>query len=216
MVNDRLFELEKRQDIFNTIQKAPGLHLREISRRTNMPFTTLRYHINYLIKRNLIESRKESRFIRFYITENIGKNNKDMLNLLRQKTIRKIILILFLHIPTLTELSRYLEYYSTKGNEKEPGFSRSTSCIHSNLKRLIEADIIERITIENEIRYVMKNIEEIGDLLITYKNSFFDTQIDPVMEFNKKQDRIAKISDKERIDDLIGLIHDIFPPYLYY
>lgn len=216
MINNRLCELEKRQDIFNTIQIAPGLHLREISRRTNMPFTTLRYHINYLIKRNLIESRKEGRFVRFYVTENIGRNNKDLLNLLRQKTIRKIILILFLHIPTLTELSRYLEYYTNKGNGKEPGFCRSPPCIYSNLKKLIDADVIERVNIENEIRYIIKNIEEVSDLLITYKKSFFDKQIDPIMEFNKKQDKFAKKSDKERIDGLLNLIHDIFPPYLYY
>ena len=93
-------------------------------------------------------------------------------------------------------------------------FRRSPPCIYTHLKKLVDAGVLERVTIENEIRYTIKNFEEISDLIITYKNTFFDKQIEPVMKFLIKYDKIPLDSDKDRIDGLINLIYEIFPhPY---
>ena len=45
-----IMKLEPRQKIFNYIQKYPGMHLRDISRQTNIPKTTLVHHLKYLKK----------------------------------------------------------------------------------------------------------------------------------------------------------------------
>ncbi|MCK4365849.1 MAG: winged helix-turn-helix transcriptional regulator [Thermoplasmatales archaeon] len=45
--NENILELETRRQIYNIILENPGLHLRELSRRTNLSFGGLRHHLNY-------------------------------------------------------------------------------------------------------------------------------------------------------------------------
>ena len=77
MIKNGILELETRRRIYNFILKNPGLHLREISRRSNIPKTTLIYHLNFLEKQGLIKTEANSRFTRYYTTNKVGKKDKN-------------------------------------------------------------------------------------------------------------------------------------------
>ena len=46
-----ILQLESRRQIYILIKKHPGLNLMELIRRTNIPKSTLKYHIDFLKKK---------------------------------------------------------------------------------------------------------------------------------------------------------------------
>ena len=48
MERSEILNLENRRKIYNYIRDNPGLHLRELSRRLNIAYYNLDYHIRYL------------------------------------------------------------------------------------------------------------------------------------------------------------------------
>ena len=82
-MNKNIIKLETRRGLYKLISKNPGLHLQEICRRTNIPNTTLRYHLNFLKKNGLITEKSEDYYNRYYISNKIGVKDKKILHLLR-------------------------------------------------------------------------------------------------------------------------------------
>ena len=58
----------------------------------NMPKSTMDYHLRYLKKRNLISVIKKERYNHYYISKKIGREDKQLLSILREETPRRIIL----------------------------------------------------------------------------------------------------------------------------
>jgi len=54
-----ILKLEIRRKIYDFVDKNPGLHVREISRRMDIPINTLIYHIKYLKKLDVTAPRHE-------------------------------------------------------------------------------------------------------------------------------------------------------------
>ena len=79
---EKILELELRNKIFIFIQEYPGSHLREIERITKIPYSTLKYHLNYLNKHNLIIEKQEKGNNKYYSKTiksediNIRKNSR--------------------------------------------------------------------------------------------------------------------------------------------
>jgi predicted transcriptional regulator len=104
-----ILKLEKRKKIYDFIDKNPGLNIREISRKLNIPLTSLIYHLNYLKKLNLIIERQEGKYKKIFISYKIGADDKKILGLLRNKNSSKILLYLFLYLScSQIEISREL------------------------------------------------------------------------------------------------------------
>jgi len=72
----------------------PGLHEREIARKMNISLSTLDYHLHYLEKREMIVSRKDGRYTRYFVSFKVGAQDKKIIAILRQKTPRSIVLFL--------------------------------------------------------------------------------------------------------------------------
>ena len=85
--------LTPRDKIYSVIVQNPGLHFREIQRRTGVATGALQYHTDYLKKKSFIREEKEGKFSRFYALNSQVKDSK-LMNLLRQDSVRKIILFL--------------------------------------------------------------------------------------------------------------------------
>ena len=49
---EQVLALGVRREIFELIKQSPGLHFREIKRRTNLAIGALQYHLNVLEKNN--------------------------------------------------------------------------------------------------------------------------------------------------------------------
>lgn len=139
--NDNIFNLKVRRNIFQLLQKHPGLHFREISRQLDIRRSTLSYHLRYLEKKGVIKKIAENGFTRYYIAEDIADEKKTMLHLLRQEVPRNIILYMLSNTcASRIELSKKLDKHPTT--------------IEHHLKKLINKDVIELIPREKDGVYV--------------------------------------------------------------
>jgi len=198
--------LEIRRQIFNFILKYPGLHLREISRKLNIPKTTLNYHLKYLEKENFLLAKSDNRYTRYYPTKKVGNNDKEILGLMRQNLPRRIILFLFL----------YPEH--SRRNISED-LEKPLTTISFHLKKLLALNIIEKRRVGHSYAYRIKNQKEMYNLLISYENSLSDDILGPFLEYVKYvlPDGIPpsyRRRKKKDIDEIIEALYEIFPhPY---
>jgi len=198
--------LEIRRQIFNFILKYPGLHLRETSRKMDIPKTTLKYHLMYLEKENFLLAKSDNRYTRYYPTKKVGNNDKEILGLMRQDLPRRIILFLFLY----PEHSR---------RDISEDLEKPLTTISFHLKKLLALNIIEKRRVGHSYAYRIKNQKEMYNLLISYENSLSDDILGPFLEYVKYvlPDGIPpsyRRRKKKDIDEIIEALYEIFPhPY---
>lgn len=153
-----------RDQIYSTIVKNPGLHFREIQRRTNYATGALQYHIDYLKRKNFIREEKEGKFSRYYSIEEKGTDHK-LMNLLRQNQVRTIVLFL------LNKRRATINIIA-----EATGMSTSTAQFH--LKKLIETNVVHEEREKEIIFYSIPNKEPLMELLIIHRKSFLDNLVD--------------------------------------
>ena len=97
-----------RRLIYSYIFKYPGLNRTNLSKKIGISYSTLKYHLNHLIKQELIVEKKVHKNNRYYAKNTIGAYEKKILNILREDTPRAIILYIDAYIsPTLNELASF-------------------------------------------------------------------------------------------------------------
>jgi len=159
---DEALFLDTRQRIFNLIEQNPGLHFREIQRRTNLAVGSLQYHLDYLVKKNLIKIEKRGKFTRYYTSggPQLGESQATM-SLLRQESLRKIVIFL-------------LTNRRVNNTKIADALGLSPSTVSWHLEKLTTAGIIEKKRKGRKIFYKLVNPDEAANLLRIYKRSFFD------------------------------------------
>lgn len=160
--------LEARQKIYNVLKDSPGLHFREIQRRTGFATGLLQYHLDYLIKKHLIRQIKEKKFTRFYLIREEQVDEKEMAAL-RQEGQRKIIMLL---------LNK--KRATNKQIAKAILISPSTASFH--LSKLLENGLITRVRKGKKTYFYLVEPEKHANLLVSYKKSFFDEMVDNFVE----------------------------------
>jgi len=141
---DNILNLNARQEIYSFINKNPGLHQRELSRRMDIPKTTLMYHIKFLKKLDLIDETQQGNSKYYYPTKKMGLQEKQILSLFRKEIPCKIfIYLLFSMSCSQVELSRELE------------IPRTT--ISRNIKKMLKMGIIEEATTHKGRVYPIPN-----------------------------------------------------------
>ncbi|WP_421077663.1 winged helix-turn-helix transcriptional regulator [Methanothermococcus sp. Ax23] len=161
--------LESRKKIYNLIKKSPGIHFREIEKRLNMAVGSLQYHLHYLEKRNIIRSEHYGDYVRYFPKDcQLDDTDKKILSFLRRKTSRHILLYLLEKPANHKEISENI------------GLSPSTISWHLN--KLVEAGIVEKTKKGRTSLFKVNNSERIINLLIIYKESFFDKLVDGFVE----------------------------------
>jgi DNA-binding MarR family transcriptional regulator len=135
-----IFDLKARNVIYNFIHENPGLHFRELGRKLNIPRTTLSYHLDYLKKHDLLIEKKEGRFLRFFISQDVSNKEKTILNILRQETTRNVLLYIVVMVAaSQNEIAKELELHPTT--------------VKFHLKKLLKYDFIEPAHIKNGVIY---------------------------------------------------------------
>jgi DNA-binding transcriptional ArsR family regulator len=162
---DDPLELDTRRRIYQFLQKFPGAHMREIGREAAIPMGTLEYHLHYLVKANLLTTRQDARYTRYFPTGELSRQDKDVLALLRQKVPRQIAAHLLLapgssHGQLLTK------------------FALSPSTLSFHLKKLVTAGIVSQDKQGRENLYRVVDVEGVARVLIQHKESFLDDVID--------------------------------------
>jgi len=213
---------ETRRKIFKFIKDNPGLHLRKLSRKLDTPYSTLKYHLNCLEKNDLIVSKGQNGYQRYYARNKVGKNYKEVINFLRQDTTRKIILCLLDNTCcTRIELSKELQ--------------KTPQTLSFHLKKLLEAGIIkeplicdvgvdlerENLVLERNPKvcerfYILNNPIVIYYSLIDYKDSLDNIpDIDILIDYFTFcfSTVVTQTFPKKKtvIDRFINEIFEIFP-----
>lgn len=81
-------EVENRKTIYRLIEKFPGLHMREIKRRTDLSINLVRYHLGQLKKYRVIDEVEEGEYKRYYPREGdtrVDARDREFLALLRDR-----------------------------------------------------------------------------------------------------------------------------------
>lgn len=164
LVQDPL-ELENRKRIFEVLRASPGLHFREIQRRTNISIGVLEYHLSYLVDRGLLTLERQGAFARYYPAGQVGAEKKKMLSALRQEIPRGIILYLLKH-PGATH------------GEVLQNFTISGGTLSYHVKKLVDQGVIKLEKAGRESRMTVLDPDKVADLLILYRRTFFDKLVD--------------------------------------
>ena len=204
------------------------MHLREVSRKINISYSALRYHLDFLKKQGLIITKSNRRYTRYYVTQKVGRRDKEIISLLREEIPRKIILLLLCPGPgdiykynpeeELRKSKSYLKTYSKrelvnltryweKPLDKLFLLKKHRSTIDFPLEKLLDAGIVEKVQVGKEIKYRLKDEYMMYAFLITYSSTLSYRLIDI---------RVGVFKDwiVEHMDSLIDGIFEIFPhPY---
>jgi predicted transcriptional regulator len=166
---DLEFELDTRRAVFEFIKSNPGSHMREIQRRLDMPIGLLKFHIQYLIKHEIIIEKVDRYYKRYYLSGGLGSFDRELLTVLRQDNPRRIILFL-------------LEHPGSKHKHLLAQFELKPSTLSFYLKNLINKQILLRKRGGRESSYTLIDTERIVQVLITYRPSFLDKLVDRFLE----------------------------------
>jgi len=218
-----ILELEARRGIYEHILKFPGLHVREISRRLKIPFTTLQYHLRYLEKRELVKAREDGKYNRYYIHSKFGRKEKDIINLLNKKTTRSIMFyLLSMAVCSQIELSKNIGKHVTtvefhlKKMEKM-GIIKQVKSEFGIIKLDFKPYEIEHKQEGNEVMYCFEDPYLIFDLLVTHKKNLLEDpafrQMFEYIEYCVSVGVPQKmVSPRDTIDNFEEIFWYFFPP----
>lgn len=165
----KVLELGARRKIYDIVRKFAGCHFREIERKSSLSTGPIKYHLNYLTKHGLIKEERDGNNLRYYPRE-FGSEDKKLLGLLRQKSIRNVLLYVLTH-----------NNCNHEQIVESVGLSPSTVSWH--LKKLEESNVIGFVKRGRKTAYnVLIDKEKIISLLVTYKESFLDSVVDRVID----------------------------------
>ncbi len=168
--NDKkILELETRKKIYLAVKKFAGSHFREIQRKSGLSVGSVQHHLHSLVKSGLIREVKKNNNI-VYFPREFESGNTVLLGLLRQESIRKIILIIMLN-----------KNCNHEQIVKHANLSPSTISWH--LKKLQQEGIVKADKQGRKTFYkLLCGEKEVVNLLITYQESFVDALVDRVIE----------------------------------
>lgn len=171
---DDVLALTSRDKVFKNIEDNPGLHFRELQRRTGLATGALQYHIDYLIRKHYVRQEKQGKFVRFFSVRGPKIENEKVLFLLRQNSLRAIILFL-------------LGRRRANNDTIAEAVSLSPSTTSWHLQKLIDAEIVGSKKAGRKTYYFLCDKEIISELLISYQTSFLDSAVDSFVELFEQE-----------------------------
>lgn len=166
---EKILELDSRKKIYEIVKKFAGCHFREIERKSALSTGSVKYHLNYLVKHSLIKEEKEGSYARYFPID-FRSENKKLLGLLRQRSIRGILLFILTH-------------KNCNHEQISVSVDLAPSTVSWHLKKLEKNNIIGFVKKGRKTYYNMLIGEmEIINLLITYQESFLDSLVDRIID----------------------------------
>ena len=154
--------------IYDYISKYPGLHNREISRKLSIPRTTLQYHLNFLMKKGLVNEKEDGNYSRYFPSKEILDIEKELFSIFRKRIYRSILYILSYHrVVTQKDIVKYLK--------EDFKIKKHPTTVSFHLDKLLELEIIECVPNGREKLYMgnYKAADLVVDFLLKQKLSFF-------------------------------------------
>ncbi len=171
MLNEESYlELEARKNIYECIRKSPGLHFREIQRRTVLATGSIAYHLHFLHRHGLVMTERRGGFVLYYPADRaFSSQEKGILNLLRQEKIRHIMIYL-------------IENKSASASEMAGALGIAPSNLSWYLGTLLEKNIVSQNKRGRFRFYSVKDQNMIVRCLVAYRASFLDKMVDRFIE----------------------------------
>lgn len=206
---DRILDIKPRNEIYNFIKKNPGYHFRELSRKLDMPSSTLKYHLNYLERKGFLAKKSEKGYLRFYVSEKVGANEKKLLAILREDVPRNIILYLILCFEsTQSEIIDFAKKWKKHPSKIGHHLNKHRTTIAFHLKKLINEDVLVSVNKGSEVIYRINNLDEILDLIIKYDKSVLAEAYGRfLVHVNDNYSKTAS-----GVDNVIDVFNEMFSP----
>ena len=166
MLKEVILENQRRREIYDFLVSNPGFHMRELQRRLKLPLTSLEYHLDYMVRKNILTRDKKGRFTRFY-AKILDKKDEEVISILRQRKLRELVLLMIaMNKSTYHELQEIMNIPS--------------STLSYYLKQLTDHGLVfrERSSHENFYKVEDKRVERV---LTAYRSSFLDKLVDRVL-----------------------------------
>ncbi|MBU2475873.1 winged helix-turn-helix transcriptional regulator [Candidatus Micrarchaeota archaeon] len=161
--------LDSRRKIYDIIEQNPGLHFRELERRTGIAVGSLQYHLEFLQKKHLIKTFRQGKFLRYYSVKESVVEEKAAMSFLRKPSSRKIILFL-------------LEKKQANNLDISKAVFLSPSTISWHLEQLVKEEVLGREKRGRESFFFVVKPNEVASLLVEHKTSFVDELVDNFVE----------------------------------
>jgi predicted transcriptional regulator len=169
LARDAVLELEARRRIYDALVDSPGLHFRELQRRVGSAYGALQYHLEFLVRHDLVVEEKGREYSRFFPASFRGMRERELISLLRQESIRRILLFL-------------LEHPESRNKDLVERLGLSPPTISWHLGRLLEAGAVSTHRRGSDSLFSVSEPDVITRLLVTYKASFLDKIVDRFVE----------------------------------
>jgi predicted transcriptional regulator len=164
------FELDTRKRIFETIRSSPGIHLRELERSLGIAVGSLQYHLHYMQKKNLISSQKDEQFIRYFVkNKDLNESDRTVMSFLRKKACRHILIAL-------------MEYPGLNNKDISSVVNLAPSTVSWHLNKMVASGVVKKYVNGRESNFEVIDPEQVAELMISYKASFFDRLLDNFVE----------------------------------
>jgi predicted transcriptional regulator len=166
MLKETILENQRRKEIYTFLISNPGFHMRELQRRLNFPLTSLEYHLDYMVRKNLLRRERTGRFARFY-AKLLTEKDKEIISILRQRKLREIVM--------LTIAKNQITYQDLREILKLP-----SSTLSYYLRQLMDHGLISREKTGHENLYKVED-DRVERVLVAYSSSFLDRLVDRVL-----------------------------------
>ena len=152
-------KLENRKRLITIIQDKPGIHFRELQRESGFATGELEYHIDVLVKMEIISKKKSPHYTKYYPEAELGSKDKGIMDILRQPILRDILMFIL--------SSKQVSHGEVT---KEFRLLKSTASFYLN--KLIDKNLIEKRKDGKKTFYKVNNPKEILRLILLYKKGF--------------------------------------------
>ncbi|MFO8051274.1 MAG: helix-turn-helix domain-containing protein [Thermoplasmatota archaeon] len=160
-------ELPLRKRITEYIRRNPGVHFRQISRDLDLAIGQLDFHLNALVKGEVLVRDNVSGNTRYYVRDRFSRDERKALSVLRREIPRGIVLYL-------------LEHPGATPSEILGSFSITSGTMSYHLRRLEGSGMLEAEKKGRERRYRVKDPRLVQSLLLLYRSTLLDTIVDRV------------------------------------
>lgn len=170
MRREEVLEYETRRKLYQLIERQPGLHLREIERRSGMALGTLRHHLRFLQEHRLVDASEDRNVIRYFATVIAEPADRRALAALRQEALRRVLLFVLAQGGAA----------SYQDIAESSGAPPSTLAVY--LSQLVERGLLARRSVGRASRYEATDPERTIRLLHRYRASFLDAWVDHLLD----------------------------------
>ena len=166
MIDDPL-DLPLRRRIFDFVRNNPGTHFREILRSLDLNIGQLDFHLNSLVKGEVLVKSEDSGKARFYVRDTFSSEEKKALGVLRRRIPRNIVLYL-------------LRESESAPSDMIDHFDISPGTLSYHLKKMEKAGILE-VKVEGRKRsYSLADPGNMENLIVMFRSSLLDRFVDRV------------------------------------